>query len=254
MRGSDLRRRVTGFLAFHLGRRRFPVRTLLSDREVLITWLPGQSRTLVLVFAGQGAARRGRDRLEFPDVASAQGRNHVLFISDLARSWYSRPGLCERIAGVVRGFMATHGIVDVAALGNSMGGFGAILFCKYLPIANVAAFVPQISMVNEVIDGPLWASSRARITDAVEKDLGPILSGSRCRFSLVYGDHDEDDNIHRARVPLAGNVEVLVIRGCDHKVARWIKDRGMLPQIARAMLTGDRAAFDTCRLALNSAA
>jgi len=223
------------------GGRQVRPRLLMRDRELMVNWYPGSSDRLVLVFTGKHGGRGRLGYLEFTKVSQGGDSNHVLFITDLKRSWYSRPGLRARVTALVQGFIAGHGIAQVSAIGNSMGGYGAILFCDHLPISRVAAFVPQILLTPEVIDAPNWVVERAAITDQVERDLVPIMRNSPARFTLVYGDQDHDDRRHLAHLPRADNIDVLVLPGRDHGVARWLKQQGRLDHLAGAMINGDPA-------------
>ena len=239
----------------HLIGRRAPQgaqpRPVVSDRELSITWLPGHTDRMLLAFAGMGPARgRRRNRLEFASIAAAGG-HHVLFITYMRRSWYSRPGLRARIVREVETIARRENIRDLRAIGNSMGGFGAILFAADLPISHAAAFVPQIVMTPDVLALPQWNGSRHAICDTVERNLGPIMASAPTRFAMVFGDQDFDDRIHVSHLPQAANVDVLTLQGRDHKVARWLKEQGALHDLASAMLDGNAARIDHYRKSLN---
>ena len=223
---------------------------LYEDADLLISWLPGAGHRAVLAFVGMVVALGGRQPLEFVGVAAAEGR-HVLFISDQRRSWYSRPGLQERVVRVVQDFCAAQGITDLSAIGNSMGGYGAILFASLLPVRHVAAFVPQVLLTPQVLAMTQWDETRAYIQDGVVRDLVPGMLASAARFTLVHGDQDIDDNIHAAHLPKAANIDPLIFKGRDHKVSRWLKDRGVLAALGSAMLDGRADLVDHFRHSLN---
>lgn len=223
---------------------------LHEDADLLISWLPGAGHRAVLAFAGMVVALGGRQPLEFVGVAAAEGR-HVLFVSDLRHSWYSHPGLQDRIVRVVQDFCAAQGITDLCTIGNSMGGYGAILFASLLPVRHVAAFVPQILLTPELLAMQQWDEARACIQHGVVRDLVPGMLTSTARFTLVYGDQDIDDNIHAAHLPKAANIDPLIVKGCDHKVSRWLKDRGVLAALGSAMLDGRADLVDHFRHSLN---
>ena len=224
---------------------------LVRDRELTITWLPGRTDRMLLSFAGMGPARgRRRKALEFASIAG-EGGHHVLFITDMRRSWYSRPGLRARIVREVEAIVRRETIHDLRAIGNSMGGYGAILFAADLPISHAAAFVPQIVMTPEVLAMPQWNGVRRAIGDTVERHLGPIMLSAPTRFAVVFGDQDIDDRIHVSHLPQAANINVLTLQGRDHKVARWLKEQGALHDLASAMLDGNTARIDHFRTRLN---
>jgi pimeloyl-ACP methyl ester carboxylesterase len=222
---------------------------VLHDGTLMLNRLAGRSDRLVLVFtSGRGRGSR-LSHLEFARVAGDGGRNHVLFVTDLALSWYSRPGMRAQIAAAVQDYIAAHGIREVRTIGVSMGGFGAILFAGALPVSRVAAFVPQIEMTPAAIAGPSWDAWRAPITAEVEPSVAPVMLQSPAHFTLLFGDQDADDNAHRARVPRAGNITVLELPGEGHDVAANLADRGRLGAVAMAMLAGGDSAAETFRSA-----
>ncbi|MEO6299533.1 MAG: hypothetical protein ABIV25_07305 [Paracoccaceae bacterium] len=222
---------------------------VIEDDELLISLLPGTTNRLVLAFTGMDVVRGRRDRIEFAAVASAGG-SHVLFINDVLRCWYSRPGQRGRIITFVTEFMQSHGIGELRSIGNSMGGYGAVLFCGYLPITHAAAFAPQLLMTPDVLAKPHWLQSRHRMEADLVQDLGPIMLQSRAAFTLVFGDRDADDIIHTANVPMAANIDLLMLPGCDHKAARWLKEIGALSKLAAAMLDGRRDEIEQFRQTL----
>ena len=224
------------------------------DRDLAVAWLPGSSARLMLVFI---SIRRGAlhpDRLEFWGVASDRGRNHVLFINDRERSWYSRPGQRERIQRIVGRFVAERGIDTIWSIGNSMGGYGAILFSDRLRISKVVAFVPQLLMTPEVLAQPNWADYVAPIRDEVERDLVPIIAAADCRFHIVTGDRFDDDILHmghlRKTLPDAPQVRIVIVPGQSHYVARWLKEQGQLAKLVAALWAGDRQGLEDCSKAL----
>ena len=223
-------------------------RLIYRDRDFAIAWKPGSSKKLVLVFAGIRAKGFHPEKLDFHGVASDLGQNHVLFITDRHASWYSRKGMRDRIITQVRKFADAHGIGSMQAIGNSMGGHGAILFCRDLPISNVMAFVPQIAMHEWLLSMEDWDKHRPHIKNDVERDLNPIIAASDAKFSIAFGDQYKNDQIHfghlRKILPLVENVKVVVVPGQAHDVAAWLKGQGHLASFVRAMMTGNRAEIE----------
>lgn len=224
------------------------------DRDLAVAWLPGSSTRLVLVFISIRPEALHPEVLEFRGVASDQGRNHVLFINDRERSWYSAPGQRDRIAGIVSRFVAENGISETWAVGNSMGGYGAILFSDRLGISKVVAFVPQLLMTPEVLALPNWADFVAPIRDGVEPDLVPIIAAADCRFHIVTGDRFNDDILHmghlRKTFADASKVRIVVAPGQSHYIARWLKNQGQLARLVAALWADNRQDLEDCSRAL----
>lgn len=224
------------------------------ERDLAVAWLPGRSPTLVLVFISIQRAALHPDTLEFRGIASDHGRRHVLFINDRERSWYSTPGKRERVEAVVRRFIAAHGIETVWSMGNSMGGYSAILFTDRLPISRVVAFVPQILMTPAVIGRPSWVTHRPNILDSVERDLAPIMAKAPCEFRIVTGDAYAGDLIHfghlRDRLGDAPHVRIVIVPGQGHHLASWLRRQGLLAPLVAALWTDDREGLEHCSQAL----
>jgi hypothetical protein len=229
-------------------------RLIHRDQDLAVAWLPGSSTRLVLVFISIRYEALHPEVLEFRGIASDNGRNHVLFINDRERSWYSAPGQRDRIAKLVRRFAASHGIEEIWSIGNSLGGHGAILFCDLLPISKAVAFVPQLLMTPEVLARPNWANFVAPIRDGVERDLIPIMAAADCRFHIVTGDRFADDLLHmghlRRTLPDAPKVRIVTAPGQSHYVAKWLKEQGQLAKLVTALWAGDRQGLEDCSKAL----
>lgn len=244
----SLRRRITGRSSA------VDARLIHRERDLAVAWLPGCSPTLVLVFISIQRAALHPDTLEFRGIASDHGRRHVLFINDRERSWYSKPDKRERVEAVVRRFIAAHGIETVWSMGNSMGGYSAILFTDRLPISRVVAFVPQILMTPAMIARPGVLAHRSNILDSVERDLTPIMAKARCEFRIVTGDAYDNDVIHfdhlRRKLADAPHVRIVMVPGQGHQVASWLKSQGQLEPLVAALWTDDREGLDNCSRAL----
>lgn len=246
---QGLERRLTGRASAE------SAQLLHRDPDLFVAWLPGRTSRLVLVFLSMIPKPLNPDRLEFMGVASNHGENPVVFINDRRWTWYSKPAMRDRITSVVRQFIATHGIDEVWSVGNSMGGYGAILFCDRLPISNVVAFVPQILLTDYIIRLPDWLPNRSRITRDAVHDLTPIMAAADTRFSIVTGDAESQHNFHRdhllRQLPDAGHVQVMIAPGQAHDVARWVKDQGQLPALVNALWREDRQRLEKCSKAMN---
>jgi pimeloyl-ACP methyl ester carboxylesterase len=225
-------------------------RLILRDRDLAVAYLRGRSTRLVLVFVSILTGRLHPDQMEFLGSASQRGQNHVLFICDRHHSWYSRPGIRQRIADLVRAVAREHGIETIWSIGNSMGAYGAILFSESLPISRVVAFVPQLLLDDWVISQDMWALYRPNIQDGVVRDLIPIMAAPDREFRLVVGDSDPDDTIHlahlRQALPDAAHIGIVVVRGQQHQVARWLKAKGQLLPLIKALWDDDPALLGDC--------
>lgn len=230
------------------------VQTLVQDKDLTVRWLPGGGDRLVVAFTGAAQKLGGMSGDEFAASASDGQRNHVLFIGDPGRSFYSIPGLRDRIATFVLAFVADKGITDLRAIGNSMGGFGAVLFAGMLPFKAVAAFSPVISMADDILCQPEWNEYRGALGADLVADTRPIMAASAAQFYLTFGDGSADDRRHIAAVPDRPNVHLTVVPGQGHNVTGWIRSECVLTDLVAAKLRCDtptvaRISADLCRLA-----
>jgi len=217
---------------------------LKSDDRLMIRWLPGNSARLILAFTGVQHRMGGLPMDEFIGAASADTRNHVLFISDMKRSWYSSKALVRRIVRAVKAFITTHDIRETFAIGNSMGGYGAIRFASLLPITKVVAFSPQISLHPATILEIRWAEFRASFGPDLLRSLRAPIQRSNARFFLFFGGESQPDRDQARLLPEIDRLTVRFLRGCDHDAAAHLKKALML-----APLLAEIFGHDPVRLA-----
>lgn len=120
-----------------------------------------------------------------------------------------------------------------------MGGFGAILFSKDIPIRAVAAFAPALSLEPDITDHLDWDAHRPRFGPDLVTLLRPIMENGNATYYLIFGDQDRDDKKHIALIPDAPNVLAYIVNGRDHGVARWLKEEGALSDIVEGMFDGN---------------
>lgn len=224
---------------------RAPMGETISETEdfrLLFAPGDGDARDLVVAFAGQMRGMGGIWRREFAGVLRHQGRvRDTLYVVDKKVSWYNRsaPAIAAALAPVVNG-RRFH------MLGNSMGGFGAILFSRLLPgCVSATAFVPTFSPHRIYVPEdlrqqgdtdrlPIGVYPTCVPPDPVPDAPPPII---------VCGADAPDDHRHaRAiRAALHGRASVFVIDGCHHDAARyllrWRGASGALAHVLDAAMT-----------------
>jgi pimeloyl-ACP methyl ester carboxylesterase len=217
------------------------VQTLMETDAVVIRWLAGDTASLVVAFTGIGGNMGGLPPDEFLKAGSADGKNHVIFISDPKQTYFSAPDLRASIGEFVRGFIAQHGIKAVKTIGNSMGGYGAILFSREFPVQTAVAFVPAISLEPQMIAEPDWNGFRDALGAERVQSLVEHLRNPATHFHLIFGDLDPEDRRQCAKAPAFPNVDVTVIAGKSHGLARWLKKTGLLSGLVQALFANDQA-------------
>ena len=226
----------------------FPARpgaqTLVQDDDLQIRCLPGNGTGLVLVFTGVRHGLGGVPLDEFIGSASDAGQKHVLFISDMRRSWYSRSGLVDRILGIVRNYCANHAIDHIQTLGNSMGGYGALLFCRHLKVDLACAISPQISMHPDRIDERRWSWHRRDFGPDLAQTAVEGLGSLATRAVVVFGRDEARDSAQMRLIPALPNLTLRGLRGCGHDLARRMKDARLYGPLFAAILGNDMEALD----------
>lgn len=220
------------------------IETLVQDDDLQIRRLPGSGAGLVLVFTGVKHGLGGVPLDEFVGTAQGGAGNHVLFISDMKRTWYSRAGLVDRVLRLVTDYCAHHGLSRIQTLGNSMGGYGALLFCRFLPVDLACAISPQISMHPDRITERRWSQHRVDFGPDLAHNAAEGFGALPTRAVVLYGHAESRDRAQMRLIPALPNLTQRGLRGCGHDVARRLKNAGLYRHVFSAILTDDMAGLD----------
>jgi hypothetical protein len=199
--------------------------------------LEHDSRTLVIAFAGLKGFLGGFPVFEFRNILSSVDVKSAFFRDHFA-AWYHRgvvdvgPG----IDSVMAKLRELEGEAErVVMIGNSAGGYAALLFAALLG-CEAYAFSPQTFIDPELLreagddrwDTELDALLGSGGFDRRYGDLAPLIAASEGRFEIFYGALDPVDWKHVERI--RGNAQVTVnrIEDCDHRVVRHLRDSGWL--------------------------
>ena len=213
---------------------------LLTSDDLVITYLPGTGPDLVVAFTGIGALDGPHQKEEFIRVAGMEGANHVAFVKDRLRSWFSAPLMQDRIIAAIRALRRRLGPGRVMTLGNSMGGHGALLMAGRMGADVALAFAPQYSMKSTVIADARWDQFRGQMTEGGLAELCDWIDGSFAAYA-VFGATSDIDQVHRNLLNRLTPVQVWEIAGTAHNVGAALKARGMLAGVVAAMMRGDAA-------------
>ena len=212
---------------------------LVDEDDLQVSWLAGRGDCMVVSFTGIGHRQGEWQRIEFPKIASADGENVVVFVTDRRRTWYNGAGLIERITGAVLGLAGRLGIRRIATLGNSMGGYGAVLFANRLGAEQAIAFVPQFTMDDRVLPEPRWQDYKAGMPGFAVASLAECM-GPPCRFFVLHGGRGQDRR-HWLRFPAGGHIRHWVLPLNTHAAATRLHLDGRLDPLIAALLRDDQA-------------
>lgn len=211
-----------------------PIR-VAAPEPLCAHYLEGRGTRLVVSFSGVGRKRGVLPPPEFVGSASNYGENHVLFIADSTRSWMNGKGVAEAIAKLVAQFRNFHGITEIVAMGNSMGGFGALVLADMLPVKTVIAFAPQFSMHPDLMpEETRWAYFRDAITDWPIPDVG-ALNNPDTTYFMLHSAHPWEAR-HWRQFPTTRYQ--LIFKDLAHDIAARLRKRKTLAPVIAAAIEG----------------
>lgn len=206
------------------------IETVLDTDTIQISRHSGESRRLVVCFAGIGLEEDRVPKIEFANVATGGGADTALFIADPTRSWMNAPHFVETVVEFVTYAAAEVDAKEVLTLGHSLGGFAAMVLPAYYPIKSAVAFSPQYSVHPQIAaDDPRWMEYRGAIRKFRIPELGPVLT-DRTSYYVFHGDHT-DETPQRERFPQRANLHHFIIPGAEQRVSRVIKRRASLMDV-----------------------
>ncbi len=212
------------------------------------------SDSLLIAFGGLGTAI-GIPVFEFFNVVSTfEQPVKQMFIRDLQGAWYHRGVVAagdtiEEVAEYVREVVRTSGARRVVTVGNSAGGYAALLFGSLIEATQVLAFGPQtfISARLRLIHRdrrfgvPLRRLRASRFYDPAYADLRKFFEArgnTTTRFTIHHAADHRLDALHARRMRGLAGVELHEHRVDKRTLVRELRDRGELKTLLEAALHG----------------
>tara|TARA_R110002049_G_scaffold287700_2_gene469868 strand:- start:7 stop:684 length:678 start_codon:yes stop_codon:yes gene_type:complete len=215
-----------------------------NNNSAILTEYIG-SKTLLVIFGGvkQGV---GMPLFEFKNVLKEVTCDKI-FLRDFKQAWYHR-GLNEEIDNIeslkiyLDKLITTKEYKKVVFLGNSMGGYAAILFGNMLPVDHIIAFSPQtfISKLKRYwYKDKRWANQiEATYKDNRHQkryyDLKPFLKNERHKLiplDLYYSHNHKLDSIHCERLNSFNTINFYSYDLDNHNLVRFLRDKKLLLEI-----------------------
>ncbi len=216
------------------------------DDVLCLRRYPGRQKRLVVVFGGAKLPRDGSLRNEFLHTVSHNGKNPVLNVQDMKCTWYSGAGLVDRITAGIKAEAERVEAEEIVTLGNSMGGFGAILFARELPVARALALSPQISMHPEVIDETRFDEYLADFgPQQAARSVAEIIPEVPTEVTVVFGTGSKYDNAQAALLAPSPNLRLSHVARSGHNTAEWLKKHDLLAPLVRSVIYGYPRKLDT---------
>jgi predicted esterase YcpF (UPF0227 family) len=206
--------------------------------------LSEKSKNLYLFFGGI-AAGIAMPPFEFYNSAKIIDENKI-FIRDFEQCWYQKglPGISNDIqstAKYIQKWIKKIKPEKIFFVGNSMGGYAAILFATLIGRGEVIAFAPQtfISPVlrlrhidarwsSQILKTYFKSSFKTKVWDT--KTLLKNKKSSQ-KISIFVSKDDRLDYIHALHLKSLLNVKVFEFDGGGHGIVKLLRDQGKLPAI-----------------------
>jgi hypothetical protein len=223
---------------------------IYEDETIRVSGIRGGDKALFVAFTGIGHRLGAMQREEFVRVAQAGGEHSVLIVHDKTRSWYNEPSFADKLQPIVAEWGAR--CEKIVTIGNSMGGFGAIVFAGLLDADVAIAFSPQFSVSPTVLPKEnRWNEFTSKIKEFIYESAGSYIVPG-CEYYLFQGDGGKDWN-HVGSFPILSNVHQFVIRDGPHNIAAILKSRGFLSKIVSACTAGDMPTLTDIMVTYNGA-
>ncbi len=206
------------------------------------------------VFFGGIAAGIAMPPFEFYN-ASKIIHEHKIFIRDFSQSWYQNGllGLTNDIhstARLIKNRIDEISPDDVFFVGNSMGGYAAILFSTIIGVGEVIAFSPQTFISPVLRFKHKDARWKKKINNTYIRsifkpkvwDLRNLLlrADSNRKISIHVSRDDRLDYIHALHIADIKGVKIFEYDGGGHNVVKLLRDQGRLPEIMSIGKSGCR--------------
>jgi hypothetical protein len=216
-----------------------PPEVLLKTEDVGAWYIPGDGPDLVVTFGGVGLNPKTAPPVEFVGTAHQGGKNHVLALNDMKRTWYSQPAVLTQIRDVFSRMLERVSPRKVHALGNSMGAYGAILFASEMGLASSIAFSPQYSMKPDIVRETRWAIYRPAFGDALAESIATPLAQAPGDTWILHGAMGIDLR-HYTQFAITDRVHHAVFPGANHDLASVLKARSILVPFVDSVFSGDQ--------------
>jgi hypothetical protein len=163
----------------------------------------------------------------------------AMFIKDQGRRWYQyEAGVLNEVKRRILEAADRAGAKRTLLLGNSMGGFGALLFGALCNADAILGIVPQTAITPDAMrqmKDKRWAEERAAIHSFPCGDLLEITPPAGKTF-LCLGDSERRDTAHVDRICRPWKAEKIVIPDVGHHAAAKIRDEGRLVPMIEQIL------------------
>ena len=214
-------------------RARHPMTVLLETDAVRVSASFRGLKSVILCFTGVGHALGGVD-IQGEEFTRVSANADTIYIIDKKRSWGNNLNFAQ-LTAVIGPHVQGR---SIHALGNSMGGFLAVVFSKYFPIETVIAFDPQYSVSDIIVPNEKrWRKYVKNINSFSEISLENCFV-PKTQYYILSTDHPTEKE-HWGRIKPQENIHKIIFSGQEmgHTIARHLKSKDVLYDVIGACLS-----------------
>lgn len=200
------------------------------------------SKKLFIVFGGI-AAGIGMPPFEFYKSSKILNHNRI-FIRDLRQSWYHSglPSISDSIDGTrkhIETLITRYSPTETVMIGNSMGGFAAILFASLIGDIRAIAFAPQtfigpykrLRYHDNRWRAQIFRTYKRNLFNEKFYDLSKLNQSTKWEAEIFVSRASQLDLIHAMNLEDVPQVSIRVYDSGGHELVKHLRDSGELQDI-----------------------
>ena len=188
-----------------------------------------KSNSVLLSFTGVGHAMGGLNVQKPEFFGTGRSFDNIIFITDKTRSWGNQLDF-DIIKDAIAPLIETRRIYSI---GNSMGGFNAIISTSYIETDVCIAFVPQYSVNPSIVPWEMrWKKYTANIEKFRFESVGEHMNKTTNYF--IFSGGIGPDQQHAELFPVNDNIRHYSFPSIAHDVAKTLKNMGALNAVVQS--------------------
>lgn len=222
--------------------------TGLIDQSVPITIDFDPKQNVILLIFGGLAQKIGMPFFEFNNITSGLSRANKIFLRDEYRLWYhlGLPDVgkdIDAVASFLQQYTTHPSTQKIIAIGNSGGGYAALLFGTILEADEIHAFSPKtfINPIKRIINNDIPPKTGSKhllklFLHGQRKyfDLRKVFLSStphKGNFHIYYAENNKKDTLHATHMKSIPGIHLHPFHYNQHSLIRFLKQSGRLSEI-----------------------